>query len=551
MIKRCKVSGVEFELTEEDLTFYKNSGVGLPSHSPLERQRNRTGFRNFRNLYHRVCSGSGKKIISMYDDSVPFPVYENSYWWSDSWDTASYQQDLNFSQPFFEQYKKLAQSVPRFSIMNLQSESCEYSNLAFESKSCYLVFGCVKNEDCLYGHIVWSCKDCVDTLYAFRCEWCSNSVDIVDCYDVHYSTESSNCRESYFLHDCQGCNNCFGCVNLRNKSYYFYNEPCTKEDYFTNLRKILPLTRQAVNGTSEWLEQLKRSQAIYPEIFGLQNEEVSGNHVYESKLVFESFDTKQGEECKHCYTSLGLFGCYDISFTGGSSRFCVDSLTLFNAERVHHSHIISNSSDIDYSEFCYSSKNLFGCIGLRNCECCILNKQYSKDDYFQLREKLIEHMKATNEWGDFIPLTLSPFAYNESIAAEYQPLSKDEVLSRGLKWKEGLINISSVSDDFLSKSIPPEHAGQNTEEILKTAWRCSATNKAYKIIRQELEFYRRMSLPLPSLSPDERHRRRMSLRGERTTESRQCSKCKKKITSAKHGGDPRNVCCNACYKIIE
>lgn len=550
MIKSCFLSGQDFEISPEDLKYYSLRNAGAPSLSPSERQRARSGYRNFRNLYHRVCNGTGKKIISMYDESVSFPVFENNYWWSDSWDALSYQQDLDFNQPFFSQYKRLAERVPRFGIMNLQSESCEYSNFAFESKSCYLVFGCVRNQDCLYGHIVWDCLDCVDTLYAFRCEWCSNSVDIVDCYDVHYSTESSNCRESYFLHDCQGCNNCFGCYNLRSKSYYFYNEPCTKEEYFSRLEKIMPLSREAVQSSLEWLEHVKRDSAIYPEYFGLQNEDVSGNHIYESKSVLESFDTKKGEECKHCYTTIGLFGCYDISFTGGNSRFCVDSLTLFNSERVKHSHLISNSSDIDYSEYCYSSKNLFGCVGLRNNEYCILNKQYSKEDYHQLREKLIEHMKTTNEWGNFFPLKNSPFAYNESIANEYQPLTKDEAIKRGLRWKDGLQSETArtSASGSTSEKTPPEYAGSTPQEVLKNTWLCAATGKAFKIIKQELEFYSRMKLPLPALSPDERHRNRMSLRGKRGIEKRECFSCKKIVSVANHGGNPKQICCNSCYQ---
>ena len=45
--------------------------------------------------------------------------------------------------------------------------------------------------------------------------------------------------------------------------------------------------------------------------------------------------------------------------------------------------------------------------------------------------KIIEHMKKNNEWGRFFPMEYSPFAYNDSLASEYFPLSKEEVLKRG------------------------------------------------------------------------------------------------------------------------
>ncbi len=543
MKKLCKATNEEFEIPVEDQAFYERMGVGVPDYSPIERQRRRIAFRNFRHLYHRECSVTGNRLISMYDENVPFPVYGNEQWWTDTWSATDFGLEVNFDEPFFEQYKRLMQKVPRFAIMNLQSDGCEYSNFAFESKACYLVFGCVRNEDCFYGHIVWDSKDCLDTLYAFRCEWCSNSTDIVDCYDVHYSTESTNCRESYFLHDCQACNNCFGCYNLRNRSYCFFNEQCTKEEYLANLKRVFPLTREGVQQTYDWLNAMKKTSAVYPESFQLNNEDVSGNHIYESKQVLNSYDTKKGEDCRYCYTTIGLFGCYDISFTGGQSRFCVDSLTLFNSERVRHSHLISNSSDIEYSEICYSSSNLFGCIGMRGSSYCILNKQYTKEEFEKLRSRLVQHMKDTGEWGNFIPIDLSPFAYNEAIVNEYHPLEREAAISMGLKWKHEEIEIQSSGGEIkIAPEFPQDPA------TVQGVWNCAATKKKFKIIKKEFDFYRRMNLPLPELCPDERHDRRMAARGIRGQRSRECSTCSKPILASLHGGDPKRVCCNKCYR---
>ena len=32
------------------------------------------------------------------------------------------------------------------------------------------------------------------------------------------------------------------------------------------------------------------------------------------------------------------------------------------------------------------------------------------------------------EWGEFFPASLSPFGYNETVANEYYPLSRDSVI---------------------------------------------------------------------------------------------------------------------------
>jgi hypothetical protein len=56
---------------------------------------------------------------------------------------------------------------------------------------------------------------------------------------------------------------------------------------------------------------------------------------------------------------------------------------------------------------CLTVSNCFGCVGIKKKEYCIFNKQYTKEEYERLREKLIEHMKDTGEWGEFFPVELS------------------------------------------------------------------------------------------------------------------------------------------------
>ncbi len=264
MKKICAVSKKEFEITLEDLAFYEKMGVPAPTLCPEERQRQRIAFRNFRSLYRRKCSATGKAIISMYHEDQPFPVYENDYWWSDKWSPFDFAQEFDFSKAFFPQYHKLTQKVPRFATANVNCENSQYSNFAWSARNCYLIFGCVRDEDCLYGHIVWDSKDCMDNLYIFRCQWCSNCTDCLDCYNTHFSTECAHCTDCYFSHDCRSCRNCFGCVNLRNKEYYFLNQPCTKAEYEKKLSAVFPLTHFTIEQGLRWLSEAKRTNAIFP-----------------------------------------------------------------------------------------------------------------------------------------------------------------------------------------------------------------------------------------------------------------------------------------------
>jgi hypothetical protein len=38
-------------------------------------------------------------------------------------------------------------------------------------------------------------------------------------------------------------------------------------------------------------------------------------------------------------------------------------------------------------------------------------------------------MKSTGEWGEFFPLALSPFGYNETVAQDYFPITESKAIS--------------------------------------------------------------------------------------------------------------------------
>jgi hypothetical protein len=72
------------------------------------------------------------------------------------------------------------------------------------------------------------------------------------------------------------------------------------------------------------------------------------------------------------------------------------------------------------------SKDCFGCVGLKNKQYCIFNKQYTKEAYIETVQRLIEHMQTLGEWGRFSPQEHAPFSYNESVAQTYFPLDASQ-----------------------------------------------------------------------------------------------------------------------------
>jgi hypothetical protein len=126
------------------------------------------------------------------------------------------------------------------------------------------------------------------------------------------------------------------------------------------------------------------------------------------------------------------------------------------------------------------------------------------------------------EWGEFFPASMSPFGYNETVAQEYFPLTKSETI------KNEIFNWSDYEAPFpkVEKIIPAEKLPNSIEsipdDILNWAIECEVSGKPFRIIKQELEFYRKHSLPIPRRHPDQRHLDRMKMRNPRKLFERIC-----------------------------
>ncbi|MFA6023820.1 MAG: hypothetical protein WC777_01205 [Candidatus Gracilibacteria bacterium] len=273
-----------------------------------------------------------------------------------------------------------------------------------------------------------------------------------------------------------------------------------------------------------------------------QVENVSGNYVFQSKNIENSYFTDRAEDCAYCMQVVDLKDCYDNNFTE-ENELCYEYLGAYQNQKLLFSKFCNKVFESAYCNSCFNSHHLFACDGIRNSSYCIFNKQYTKEDYEALVPKIIEHMGKTGEWGEFFPVTGSPFGYNETVANEYFPLSKEEALAQGYHWKE--------DDESNSYHGPITEFSENIEEvgddILQKILTCEVSGNLYKLIPQELEFYRRMKLPIPKRAPNERHKDRLAMRNPQTLWPRNCEGCTMAIESTYAPERPEKVYCEACY----
>ncbi len=546
----CPECGQSFEIFKEDETFYKDFDVPPPRSCPECRLRRRLCERNSRKLYWRKCDLTGERILSQFHTDHPFPVYSPEAWWGDGWDAVTYGRDIDFSQPFFEQFAQLRNVVThqaRFIIMGTMFNS-DYVNTAGFLKNCYLVSEVDYDEDSLYSNRIYHCKDAVDCFNCHECEIIYDCLDCIECHTLFSSQDCRNCSSSWFLRDCLGCTDCIGCINQRQKKYMVFNEQLTKEEFE---RRKTALNLGSASGREKLREQCAVFFRTQPQrsVWGEQNENSSGDHINNTRNAFYCMDCKDLEDCRYCQrVSMGVKSCMDYTFWGDNvERFYQCGACGNNGFNLKFSTMCTtNMSDCEYMDSCTGCKDCFGCVGLKKKQYCILNKQYVKEEYEMLKARLISHMRKAGEYGEFFPKSMCSFAYNESIAMEYFPLTKEDAAKRGYPWHEEKDEMPDVKKVIPGAKLPDTIADV-PDDVLNWAVTSERSGRPFRIVKQELAFYRAHDIPLPHLHPEERQADRMTRRPPRRLWKRKCAICGKEMETTFDSKRPERVLCEECY----
>jgi len=558
-VKVCQNCKQNFVIEPDDFQFYEKINVPPPKLCPLCRAQLRLSFRNERAFYRGRCGKCGKEIISMYSPNKPYTVWCNQCWFSDDWDAREYERDYDPKRPFFEQFAELWKIVPKVALVYIRSINSEYTNISADSKDCYMIIESSNNERCIHCYWIQQCNDLVDVSFSHQTELSYESDDCYNSYKLFYSKGCHDSRESYFLLNCRNVANCIGCVNLRNRQYCVFNEQKTKEEYEKFLREARLDTHSGVEKMRERFQEfLKTQPRKYAEIYHAVNS--TGNYITDAKNCRYCFHCYDAEDCKYgVHIWRNAKDCFDCDTAGRTSEMVYNSMNT----GINVSHYIGvalswTCSFMEYCYYCFNSNNCFGSAGLRKKNYCILNKQYDKAGFTKLRSQIIEDMKKRGEWGDFFPPQISVFGYNDSAAQEQFPLSKEEALAKGFKWEDhprGTFGKETVSWNKIPDSINELGALDPTKEVFV----CTQCKKNYLIIPRELEFYKRLEIPLPRLCPDCRHARRFQARGPNRLWPRQCmcelknhewhasGRCPNEFETSYAPERPEIVYCGECY----
>lgn len=554
--KFCKKCQQGFIVREEDRVFYERIKVPAPTLCPQCRFQRRETFRNERALYSRTSDKSGKPIISIFAPDSPFKVYAQDEWWADDWEPP--KAEFDFSRPFFEQFRELQLKAPRLSLLSKDSDNSDYANHSAKNRNVYMGFSVIESEDIYYGMMINKCRSLTDCTYMYEGSELSYECFFgFQLYQCGWCLECRNTLDCWFCYDCVGSTNCFMSSNLRNKTYVFYNEQLTKEDYEQKMKELFPLRADKVEELrKQWTEMYERN-AVHKFANMVNCHDSTGDYMLNCKACYQCLHTKNSENCAYMYHTWDMKDCMDVTNTLG--ELCYEThgvVGMYEARFVNYSY---DNQFVEYCDHTFNSEHCFGCVGIKRGKFRILNTQYSEEEYHALRARIIEHMKKTGEYGEFFPSSVSPFAYNETVANDIFPLTKEEAFSQGFTWRD---NVPGTRGKETKKAEEiAQTSSEAGEQICQEVLACMECKKNYKIIKPELDFYVRMKLPIPRRCPDCRYRLRLNAHNPKVMFERQCAcivsvhgnhragRCANRfVTKYKAGALPEKVYCEPCYQ---
>ncbi len=516
--KNCQNCKNDFNIEPEDFLFYEKIKVPPPTFCQYCRAERRFSFRNEKKLFKIKDAFTGKDIFSLYPTECKKKIISHENWHSDQWNAEDYALDYDFSKTFFEQFNQMEMNVPVLAMRTQMMVNSPYCANATGLKNCYLCFASSYSEDSMYNQYTDYSKDCIDNSHVNHSERCYESFWLQSCYQCHFTIMSVESSNLWFCRDCLGCNDCIGCTNLRKSSYCIFNVQYTKEEYKIKIDKMKLNTTSGVLRIKEisrnfWLTQPNKNHQ------GLRSIDSTGSYITDCKDVNDSYIIRESENMRYCQY-MGVpknKDCYDANTWGFGMELHYETVMCGD-----HSFNIKFSlscwpacKNIEYSMYLLNCSDCFGCVGLKKKQYCILNKQYTKKEYFEMIEKIKKHMddmpyldRKGNiyKYGEYFPVELSPFGYNNTIAIQHFEMNKEDASKFNYPWIEvekGRYTITKKIGDV------PDDINDIYENILEEVIECSQCKSAYKIIENEFIFYKKENLPIPIFCNDCRYEKRI------------------------------------------
>jgi hypothetical protein len=549
----CAACAKEFMVEPADIDFYKMLRVPPPTKCPLCRKKRRFGhLLRVPKFFKKKCSAPGhnEEVISVFPPASPQKIYDFVFYNSDQWGGEQFGVSYDPNELLFPQLKDLFFLVPHAPLeRDPNSVNCDYTLGGKGGKNNYYCSMGYGTEDSSYSFDVRHCRGVIDCSIMSDSEACFGSVGSYNCSHCFFVFDCGECIDSSFLYECKNCSNCFLCSNLHNRSYVFNNEQLTKEKYNERIKSIDLGDRNILNGYLERFHDGIMKHALRRALRNVHTNDSIGDDLKECKRCDYVFRATKSENMRYADNLENARDGMDVlNMIGEKNYECVGSFEGGTDNRF--SMFVRRSSFVEYCAECRNCNYCFACVGLRNKKFHIFNKLFEEEEYWKVIDGIKTKMLSDGEYGEFFELTLGLIPYQSSAGQLYFPLEDEEIQKSGIPWyaEPG----SNIPKDMPLLKAPDEVESdiKNVDEgILDKAIVCEATGKLFRLIKSELEFYKKMSLPLPTRHPWQRLTDRTKFEHSLLLHPFMCQKCHEISFSVYSEQEQKElkIYCERCY----
>ena len=542
--KICEHCNKKFSISDGELSLYEKIDIELPVICFFCRVKLHLSFWLFGKFRKGKSDFSGEDLITVLPEKNRYPIYTLHEWHSDAWDAMDYGQDYDSSKSFFAQLQELQEKVPHPHQNGAKNTGCDWCDDVWNSKNCYLSRSMEECEDLYYSYRNFRVKNSIDVIVCFDLEKCFDSVNCFNSYKLFYSRNSKDCIDSYFLQDCRNCQSCFMCWNLRGKSYCIENKQYAREEYLEKIKYFQLDSYKYIQKLKKYFEEIAKNDVVHRENFNLKIYDSDGDNLTNVKDCHNCFTVSDSENCYNFIRGLKIKSGIDIGgcWYGELIGNCANCVNAYAEKYCNW----SSSRYSEYLDLCIECEYCFGCVGLKKKKYCILNKQYTKEEYEKLSEKIITDMKERVEYGKFLPYSMSAGPFNFSTSFFYFPeTKKEDILKLGGYWED--INESHI--EGMPTSELPDSINDVPDSICSQALICPETGWRFNIAKNELIFYKQNNIPLPRQHFDVRIKSNMKYTTVLQAYPYKCFYCQKDINAYyPPEWGYQKIACEDCYK---
>jgi len=544
----CELTGEKWVMTQTDIDRFRRFNVPPLQVSPKTFTKQYLALHTGYSWWWNTDCETGKPILTYMHPSRPYQVMNDEAWRQK--DFSDRGRDLDIHASFFAQLIDLAKTVPMSAWKNTQQPINSIARISLGDENSYFMAG-TQSKNCCFGTDSFALEDSMEVGWSSHITRCYNILRCQNMDRCIVARESRQCLECLFIFDCRDSEFCFFSWNRRHGKYLWRNEPLSKGEWEKRRADLDLGSFKTFDGLYREFQHALATDAVWPENFNIKSERCTGEY------LINCVDVEHGwysEGAKDCWWSIwGQLGSegnalgIDIHGSGGFGNG-----VSFNSSACRFNWFVNRCQRVEYCIECDDCEDCFGCVGIRRKRFHILNKPYPEEDYWRVVDELKCAMLERGEYGAYLPQELAQTPFQHSACPVGFITSKEE------QEKIGFIQFDPDADgafgDWNGKPMHevaslPDHIKDVEDVWVGRAIYDHALKRPYGILKSELEFYRRMNLPL-------RRGHFISLVEQglwaelnmvQTTQGA-CHVCGKETVIAQNRTYPnRTIYCRACY----